>query len=1072
MPLPARTTPAAPAKKLIEVALPLDAINAAAAREKSIRHGHPSTLHLWWARRPLAAARAVLFSQMVDDPESSLEFVAKRLKLDTDAKKRAWVESERRRLFKIIEDLVVWENTTNETVLEAARTEIRKSWQRQQEQFGVNSNLPLPAFHDPFAGGGALPLEAQRLGLESFASDLNPVAVLINKAMLEIPPRFSGRTPVNPKFRVESLEFEVNPMFSNSKLQTSNSCFTGAKGLAADVRYYGNWMREEAKKRIGKLYPTVRDEHGKERTVIAWLWARTVASPNPALRGVPVPLCSTFVLSSKKGKEVFVEPVIAADGKSFEFTVKRGTPPAGAENGTKMPGKGANFRCILSGAAITGDYIKAEGCAGRMGARLMAIVCEGERGRIYFPPPPLPGNAENQEEIKIFKPEQKLFGKARDQLPLYGYETFGDLFTQRQLAALTCFSDLVGEAREQVRRDALASPQFSVEEQFGVESLEFGENAGSATAGADKKNSKVQTPNSKLIKAAEDYANAVAVYLAFAVDRLAMTGNNLCRWNGVGEKAQHCFGRQALPMIWDFAEVNFFARSKKQKEDNAGPTGSIDAAVFYAADVITWFPAAGTGNAQQADAQTQTISANKVISTDPPYYDNIGYADLSDFFYVWLRRSLAPVFPDLFGTLVVPKKEELVATPYRHGSKDAAEKFFLNGMTAAMANLAKQAHPAFPVTIYYAFKQSETGTDGTSNTGWATFLEAVIQAGFQITGTWPMRTEMKTRQISMQTNALASSIVLVCRKRAAGAGVCSRRDFVRELNATLPAALAAMTGGGGGELKVESLELGVGKPFGVESLEFGKGAAGTGGTTADNSKLSTSNSKLQTTNSPIAPVDLAQAIIGPGMAVFSKYAEVLEADGSRMSVASALRLINRAIGAGGDDFDADTLFCLDWFGLHGWNEGAYGEADVLARARGTSVEGLVLAGVVKSAGGKTALIHWKDYPADYDPRTDTRTPAWEALHHLARTLEHDGSAAAGRLAAAFPEKLDDARALAYRLYTLCERKGWAELARVYNDVGVGWDGIENATATARTSSPAPVPAQQELPGFNFNTTGA
>ncbi|WP_223193898.1 DUF1156 domain-containing protein [Pseudomonas aeruginosa] len=769
-------------KKLIEVALPLDAINVAAAREKSIRHGHPSTLHLWWARRPLAAARAVIFAQMVNDPGYE-----RHLGRGVNKEKAA---AERERLFKIIEELVQWENTNNEEVLGRARAEIWKSWRETCE---LNKGHPqaaelfnpekLPGFHDPFAGGGALPLEAQRLGLESYASDLNPVAVTINKAMIEIPPKFAGRAPVGPEIAGDK----------GSKKRATRDAFedwTGAKGLAEDVRRYGAWMREEAQKRIGHLYPQIEITaemvaerpdlaryQGEKLTVIAWLWARTVKSPNPAFSHAEVPLASTFILSSKAGKESYVEPVI--EGDSYRFTVKVGTPPASAKEGTTA-GKRSAFICLLSGAPVDYNYIRAEGQAGRVGQRLMAVVAEGARGRVYLSP--------TQTQIDVARsaqpewaPEMDLPNNPRDfKTPNYGLSKFGDLFTPRQLVALTTFSDLVQESIAHVREDALVA---------GLADDGVGLDQGGIGATA--------------------YAQAVGVYLAFAIDRLAMTGNSLVRWNGVGEKAQHCFGRQALPMLWDFAEPNFLANA----------TGSLSSGVFYSYDPLPWLPAEPCGTVLQADAQRQVISSEKVISTDPPYYDNIGYADLSDFFYVWLRRSLRSVFPSLYATLAVPKAEELVATPYRHGGKDKAEVFFLDGMTAAMHNLAELAHPAFPVTIYYAFKQAETQAEaGTSSTGWETFLAAVLQAGFALSGTWPMRTEMKTRQIAMGNNALASSIVLVCRPRAADAPSISRREFIRELNATLPDALLDMTRGG--------------------------------------------------VNSPVAPVDLSQAIIGPGMEVF------------------------------------------------------------------------------------------------------------------------------------------------------------------------------------------------------------
>jgi putative DNA methylase len=956
------TTIKAP-KKLIEVALPLDAINKACDREKSIRHGHPSTLHLWWARRPLAAARAVIFAQMVNDPgyERALGRGVNKDK----------ARLERERLFKIIDDLVKWENTNNEEVLERARAEIWKSWRETCE---LNKHHPraaelfnperLPAFHDPFAGGGALPLEAQRLGLESYASDLNPVAVTINKAMIEIPPRFAGRAP-------------VGPVPAGEKQITLHEQWTGARGLAEDVRRYGAWMRAQAEERIGQLYPkvTVTPELaqgrpdlaplvGKKLTVIAWLWARTVRSPNPAFSHVDVPLASTFVLSSKAGKEAYVQPVV--EGDTYRFTVQVAGNPgfdraayARAKDGTKLA-RGANFACLLSNTPIDGNYIKTEGKAGRMGARLMAIVAEGARGRVYLPPLPEHEAIARQAEPE-WKPDTNLPDDPRNFWTLnYGLMRFGDLFTPRQLVALTTFSDLVGEAIERCRRDAVAAglPDDGVPlDQGGTGALA--------------------------------YAQAVGVYLGFAISRSADRGSSICSWDNSPkmEALRNTFARQALPMTWDFAEGNPFSESSGNWTNN----------VEWAAKAVFSFPAIVGGSATQSDAQTQALSRDKVVSTDPPYYDNIGYADLSDFFYVWLRRSLKPIFPGLYATLAVPKAEELVATPYRHGSKEAAEAFFLEGMRRALKNLAEQAHPAFPVTIYYAFKQSETTDEsGTSSTGWETFLQAVLDAGFALTGTWPMRTELGNRMIGAGTNALASSIVLVARKRALDAPTAGRREFLRELNATLPEALEAMTRGG--------------------------------------------------VHSPVAPVDLSQAIIGPGMAIFSQYAAVREADGTPMTVKTALTLINRFLTE--DDFDADTQFCLHWFESQGWATGKYGEADVLARAKGTAVDAIAAAGVVESSKGSVRLLKWPEYPADWSPETDTRTPIWEALHQMIRALNQAGESEAGRLLARMPARAEPIRALAYRLYTLCERKGWAEDARAYNELVTAWSGIEQAANEA------------------------
>jgi putative DNA methylase len=985
-------------KKLIEVALPLEAINAASAREKNIRHRHPSTLHLWWARRPLAAARAVIFAQMVDDPSEYVETILSipetRQAAEREWKKRRelWASKpedgqrgpeptlsecaadiERQRLFDVIEELVQWENTTNEAVLRKARDEIWQSWRRACAD---NADHPrarelfdrqkLPAFHDPFAGGGALPLEAQRLGLEAFASDLNPVAVLICKAMIEIPPKFAGRPPVNPKW--------ANRPAAEKALRV----WKGAEGLAEDVRYYGRWMRDEAEKRIGHLYPKVEitGEMARERpdlkplvgqqlTVIAWLWARTVKSPNPAFAKVDVPLASTFMLSTKAGKEAYVEPVIEDGG--YRFTVKVGKPrdAESTKRGTKSGGSHSSFLCLISGTPMPFDYIRDEGKAGRLGARLMAIVADSGRGRIFLAPTEEMASvaaAASPDWSPDFEMPTNPFSVRP---PLYGLNTYADLFTRRQLVALTTFSDLIGEAVQQARRHALTSS-------LSDDRTLLRDGGTGATA----------------------YTETVEMFLGIALSRLVDIQNSLCGWENTKTQVRHLFTRQAIPMLWDFGENNVFG----------GAAGDYLISLENMVKALECLPSASPGHAAQYDAQSQTTSTDKLVSTDPPYYNNVDYADLSDFFYVWLRRSLSTIFPDLFATVATPKTNELVATPYRHGGKEKAETFFLNGMTNTMHRLAEQTHPAFPVTIYYAFKQSETGnTGGTANTGWETFLDAVIRAGFAISGTWPIRTESAIRMMGQTMNALASSIVLLCRRRATNAPTATRREFVAALKAELPAALRHLQAGN------------------------------------------------------IAPVDLAQAAIGPGMAVYTRYAKVLDAEGKPVSVRESLALINatldEVLAEQEGDFDADSRWALAWFEQQGFAEGEYGIAEVLSKAKVTTVAHLADAKIVDSSRGKVRLLKPEELQPNWDPVIRSGLPAWEIVHQLIRALGAGGENAAADLVAKLGARAEIARELAYRLYTVCERKKRAAEALAYNSLVQSWPEIARLAREGVTRQP-------------------
>ena len=909
-------------KKLIEVALPLEKINAESAREKSIRHGHTSTLHLWWARRPLAAARAVIWSSLVDDPSSHPE------KFPTEEEQN----QERQRLFRILEDLVVWENSNDERVLEAAKAEILKS---------TNGNPP--ALLDPFAGGGAIPLEAQRLGLEAHAHDLNPVAVMINKAMIEIPPRFAGRPPVNP----------------NACVSTMQGSWSRAQGLAEDVRYYGEWMKQEAFKRIGHLYPKVkvpREQGGGEATVIAWIWARTVKCPNPAC-GCEMPLASSFVLSKKKGKEAWTKPI--PDGDYVRFEVHSGKCPKEYES--YKTGRGATFMCPCCGQVTTDEYVKQEGKAHRLGSQLMAIVAEGARGRTYCSP-----NEEHWLAAQMDKPENGPDGMLPDNPrwfspPAFGMDRYEDLFTPRQLTALTTFSELVAEAQAKAEADAVA---------------------------AGMKNDHLPLRNGG--DGAKAYGEAVGVYLAFAVDRLANRSSTICPWNRIGEKIEQTFGRQAIPMTWDYAEGNVFSDS----------TGSWSGSLEWVPKCLENFNANGSGYANQQDAQSDCGLQNIMISTDPPYYDNIGYADLSDYFYVWMRQSIKDTYPELFSTLLVPKTEELIATPYRHdGSMERAKHFFESGMLSACKQMYHNARKDFPVTIYYAYKQSDSDANGTASSGWETMLSAIINAGFLITGTWPMHTERETG-LKSSVNALASSIVLVCRKRPEDAPQTTRRNLVNQLRRELRPALK----------------------------------------------------QLQESN--IAPVDMAQSAIGPGMGVFSRYRRVLEADGSVMTVRSALQVINEEVDLYFNEqvgsMDAASRFCVDLYTQCAYNEIKYGEAEILANAKSTSIAMMAAHGILYAKAG---IVHLEER-SELPEKDADENNVWMLTQQLTRAMETGGIEACAKIVYnIFGSGAESAKDLAYRLYTIAERKGWAEEGYAYNALVVAWPDIQSRAAAMKAETP-------------------
>lgn len=893
-------------KKLIETSLPLEAINAASAREKSIRHGHPSTLHLYWSRKPLATARAVLFAQLVDDPASRLdEFPT----VESQDKERA-------RLHALMEKLIIWENSNDEKLLEQAREEIRKS-----------NDGKLPAVVDPFAGGGSIPLEAQRLGLESHASDLNPLAVLINKALIEIPPKFAGWSPVFPGVAEEQ------------------SSWLRAEGLAADVQHYGQWLRDEAEKRIGHLYPKVTAPGGTEHTVIAWKWARTVISPNPA-NPIETPLVNSWWLSKKKGKEAWVKATVV-DGQ-VQYEVQHNTDgPKGDADGT-VNRRGAVS--IADGTPIDLSYIRAESRAGRMGAHLIAVVADGGKGRVYVSP-----NEKHTSVAQVPRPDDLPVSELPEKalgfrVQAYGFEQWVDLFTNRQLVALSTLSDLVSEARNKILEDALAA---------GIPAGERLEDGGVG---------------------AEMYADAVATYLALGVSRTADYNNALCTWHTTRDTVTHLFTRQAIPMTWDYIETNVLSNS----------SGNFLGQLKIVAKVIQRLPAEISGEVRQISATSRDYAA-LVVSTDPPYYDNIGYSDLSDFFYVWLRKSLRTIHPSVVGTMLTPKADELVANPYRHDGKQGAEKFFIEGFNSVFHRIREDdANPDVPMTVYYAYKQQDSGKDGTSSTGWHTLLDGLIQSGWEITATWPMRSELKNRMLSQGTNALASSILLACRPRPADARAVARRAFVAALKSELPEALRTLMQGA------------------------------------------------------IAPVDLAQAAIGPGISVFSRYAKVREADGSDMSVRDALQLINatldEVLGEQESDLDSDTRFAVRWYRQYGWEADSSGIADQLARSSDTSLAELQRGGIFEAKGGKARLLSPTQLNEEWDPAADEHVSVWEATVRLAAVLAKDGVDKVAELLPAVGEKvsLDAVKELGFLLFHEAEKNKDTDDAILFNGLVSSW----------------------------------
>ena len=920
-------------KKLIEVNIPLQAINVESAKDASLTHGHPSTLHRYWARRPLAACRAVIFASMVDDPsECKDEFL-------TEPEQNA----ERTRLHNLIKRLVIWKTCNDENLLAEARYEIAFSVARNngedltafRQKFKNDPDAVLkylrdhcPAVYDPFCGGGSIPLEAQRLGLRARASDLNPLPVLLNKAMIELPPKFHNQNPVNP-------DADPMGMFTGTGRGKQRVPWKGTAGLAADIRYYGAWMREAAYKEIGHLYPKAQLPDGTSATVVAWLWARTIPCANPAC-GLQMPLVKTFQLSKKKGNEHWVKPVVDRESNTISWVVQthnEGVPKTGTVN------KNGTF-CIACGSAVKLPYVREQGKAGNIGKIMTAIVAEGEQGKLFLSPTDAHIQAPEAAE-PAWRPRGKLPEQARSiSVQLYGFTEWHRLFTDRQINALNIFENSLSEVHNQIVKDG----------------------------------------------AKEKYAEVLQHYFVLAVGRTAESNCSFTWWENLGEKIPPVFARQGIPMTWDFVEANLFSSS----------TQNWMAQVEWIAKVIENLPtSANGGEVYQADATTTVHATDRpVIVTDPPYYDNIHYADSSDFFYVWLRHMLRDIYPELFAGMLTPKDEEIVANRYRFENYNA---HFEELLSIALLQIRKHCSDTFPTSIFYAYKQQEEESGGKTSTGWETMLTAIVNAGFQIVGTWPLRTE-RTRGLKTEINALASSIVLVCRPRPEDAPAITRNEFLQQLKKEMPPALDKLT-------RIAN----------------------------------------------IRPVDLAQAAIGPGMEIYSRYSKVMRISGEIVPIREVLKEINKEIMAYHEketgELDSESQFCLTWLKQHGYMEGNFGDAQVLATAKDVDIDSMHDKVLIKDRS-KVRLLQIEEY-VEHD--NSENMTAWEGclrmVWHLSGGEKSGGISGCTTVASAMRD-YESAKRLARVLYAYYESRGDAESAAHYNTLVTQWQYISQSMGSA------------------------
>ncbi len=914
-------------RKLIEVDLPLAAINAEASRERSLRHGHPSTLHRWWSRKPLAACRAVIFASLVDDPVDCTE------EFPTAEAQRA----ERQRLHDLIKRLVKWENRNDANLLAAAHYEIAHSIARSRQESAPTEPASVREYlyrwgqpiYDPFCGGGSIPLEAQRLGLCAVGSDLNPVAVLITKALIELPPQFANQPPVNP---------DTDPlgMVARKNQGDRSVHWQSAAGLAHDVRYYGRKMRELAWKSIGHLYPQVELPDGNKATVIAWLWARTVPCPNPAC-GVAMPLLATFQASKKKDNEHWIWPTVDRATKTVSFTVHPQKPPVDVVDIERTVTRNGAI-CIACKGGVPLEYIRQQSQIDNMGAVMTCIVAEGNRKRLFLSPT-MEHCQVAQNAQPPWKPSSKLPAKALGfRVQRYGITHWHQLFTERQLTALTTLSDLLADMKVLLKKD-----------------------------GANK-----------------EYASAVITYLALAIGRMANSCSSYAIWQNSGDFVAGVFAQQTISMLWNFAETNPFCNA----------TQNWLAQIEWIAKVLESSPhSVKAGAVHQADAAT-TIHATKgpVIVTDPPYYDNIGYADLSDFFYVWLRPLLQDAYPDLFAGIMTPKHEEMIATPRFTNADERFEKL----MSKTLSLLRQRCSTEFPSSIFYAYKQHEQERGGVAATGWETMLTALINAGFQIVGTWPMRTERPNRPRQIASNALASSVILVCRPRPDDASITTRGDFINALKREIPTQLDQLI-----------------------------------------------------REAHIAPVDLRQASIGLGMAVYSRYQRVETLAGAPVAVRQALIAINDTVDTylreQAGELDTESRFCLDWLQTYPSGQGDYGTAETLALTYDLAINDRLVHThhLLRANQGQVSLYGINAYDAKRPyPR---ELSAWEGCLRMAYQMQtgedRRGVAGCVDVARHLGDRLDSVERLARILYDHYNTHNDSPRAVAFNNVVTAWPEI-------------------------------